>query len=288
MMYKPPHEQCTGYKGTRKNAICRFYATINKPGKAASEAIAFIHYLRDMNFLRRSLIVCSFALAAGLSAQEVQGIAVTGESDFRPGPAKGFSLDAEYVYGVINNRYEIQRQYKSAIGFGIVYRTGQWFSVSAVITKFQRHDALSLSDCQAWTADVDGQLTMRLGQSDLYFRMIYGVGYTDWKGYYVGPNLNDNYHYYIGKLLNDKFYTANIGWGFSHFFYRQRMEGFGDFRLKFAADPRVMFSVRDTQFHFGVRYHIGRMGGERDKDGNAKRKTNSERKRRVYKWMKGR
>lgn len=241
-----------------------------------------------MNFLRNVVLLGSLVFSGVLGAQEVQGIAVSGETDFKPGPAKGLSLHADYVYGVIDNRYEVERQYKSGIGVGLVYRTGQWFSVSAVLTKFQRHDALSLRDCQGWSFDVDGQLTMRLGQSDLYFRMIYGAGYTDWKGYYVGPNLNDNYHYYIGKLLKDQFYTGNIGWGFSHFFCRQRMEGFGDFRLKFAADPRVMFSVRDSQFHFGVRYHIGLSGREGTKDGNAKRKTNSERKRRVYKWMKDR
>jgi hypothetical protein len=247
-----------------------------------------IHYLRDMNFLRSVILIGSLVFSGVLSAQEVQGIAVSGEPDYKPGPNKGFSFNAEYVYGVINNRYEIERQYKSGIGIGILYRTGQWFSVSAVLTKFQRHDARSLENCQAWSFDMDGQLTMRLGQSDLYFRMLYGVGFTDWKGYYVGPNLNDNYHYYIGKLLKDKFYTANIGWGFSHFFYGQRMEGFGDFRLKFAADPRVMFSIRDSQFHFGVRYHLGRFYQESTTDGNAKRKTNREKKRRQYKWMKNR
>jgi hypothetical protein len=252
-----------------------------------------IHYLRDMNFLRGLLLGSCLLISAGISAQEVQAIA-TGPEHTKPVPRKGLNLHADYVYAVINNRYEIFRQYKSGIGVGLVYRSGQWFSLSAVLTKFQRHDAFALDDCQAWTFDLDGQLSMRLGESDLYFRMIYGAGFTNWKGYYAGPNLNDNYHYYIGKLLNDKFYTANIGWGFSHFFMRQRLEGFGDFRLKFASDPRVMFSVRDSQFHFGLRYSLVMKDGSKDNengrtaDGNAKRKTNREKKRRVYKWMKNR
>lgn len=240
-----------------------------------------------MNTMRSVFFGFSLLFSGILSAQEVQGIA-TGNPDAKLGPLKGLSLHAEYVYAVINNRYEIQRQYKSGIGVGLVYRTGQWFSISGVLNKFQKHDALSLVDCQGWSFDMDANLTMRLAKSDMYFRVIYGIGYTDWKGTYVGPNLNDNYHYYFGKLLKDQYYTANLGWGFSHFFYRQRMEGFGDFRVKFAADPRVMFSVRDTQFHFGVRYHLLPNKLKSEKDSNATRKPNREKKRRVYKWMKNR
>lgn len=246
-----------------------------------------------MNPARRFALVFSLLFAASLQAQEVQGIA-TGPGTNTTAPSRGWNLHADYVYGVINNRYEVERQYKSGIGVGLVYRGGQWFSISAVFSKFSRHDVLSLDDCQAWTVDVDGQLSMRLGESDLYFRMIYGVGYTDWKGYYVGPNLNDNSHYYYGMLLKDQFYTANIGWGFSHFFMRQRLEGFSDFRLKFAADPRVMFSIRDTQFHIGVRYALTsgnakeKNAREKTDNSSANRKTNREKSRRVYKWMKDR
>ena len=245
-----------------------------------------------MKFTTGILLFCGIFTGTVLFAQEeVNAIAQyerKTDVSSKPEPPKGICLHADYVYGVIDNRYEVLRQYKSGIGVGLVYRTGQWFSVSAVLTKFQRHDAFALNDCQGWTFDIDPQLTMRLGKSDMYFRMIYGLGYTDWKGYYVGPNLNDNYHYYKGKLLKDQFYTANIGWGFSHFFCRQRMEGFGDFRLKFAADPKVAFAIRDSQFHFGLRYHIGSLNSDNEKEGNASRKTNREKKRRVYKWMKDR
>jgi hypothetical protein len=243
-----------------------------------------------MNSLRTFSVSFILLFAAKLAAQEpteVNSVAV-GLEYTKPVPRKGLNLHADYVYAVINNRYELERQYHSGIGFGLVYRGGQWFSLSAVLTKFQDHDVRSLADCQAWNFDVDGQLSMRIAKSDLYFRMVYGVGYVNWKGVYVGPNLNDNNHYYLGKLLNDKYYTANIGWGFGHYFCRQRLEGFGDFRLKFAADSRVMFSIRDTQFHFGFRYLLASEKSEPVKDGNAKRKTNREKKRRVYKWMKER
>ncbi len=245
-----------------------------------------------MNSFRRIFVGICLLVSAGISAQqqgEVNSMA-TGVEYTRPVPGKGINLHADYVYAVINNRYEVERQYKSGVGVGLVYRSGQWFSLSAVLTKFQTHDVRSLDNCQAWNFDIDGQLSMRISESDLYFRMVSGVGYVDWKGYYVGPNLNDQNHYYIGKLLNDRFWTANIGWGFSHYFCRQRLEGFGDFRLKFAADPRVMFSIRDTQFHFGLRYSIAREQKEsvKGKDGNGKRKTKHDKKRRVYKWVKDR
>lgn len=266
--------------------------TLDEPiAKWYTESCIVIRYLRRMKMLSR--LLCCLFLFSGYSvqAQEVQGIStkqanpINFESASAP---KGFSLHVDYSFAVIDNRYEILRDYKSGMGVGLVYKTGQWFSVSGVFTKYVRHDAFALRDCQAWSFDVDGQLTMRMGQSNLYFRMLYGVGYTDWKGYYVGPNLNDNYHYYKGKLLKDQYYTGNIGWGFSHFFIKQRMEGFSDFRLEFAADPRVAFSIRDTQFHIGVRYHIGRTEPKNEKDGNANRKTNREKNRRVYKWMKER
>lgn len=222
-------------------------------------------------------------------AQEVvQGIPSAGPGISHAQPLPGWNIHVGYSYGVIDNRYEIEHQYKSGMGFGAVYRWGQWFSVEGIFTRYQRHVALSLDDIQAWTADLNGQLSMRIGQSDLYFRMIFGVGYVDWKGYFVGPNLNDNYHYYYGKLLKDQFYTGNIGWGFAHYFCKQRLEGFGDFRMRFAADPRVMFSIRDTQFQFGFRYSLYREKTEGQKSGNATRKPNREKKRKQYKWLKNR
>jgi hypothetical protein len=240
-----------------------------------------------MKMNRVAALFVLMLVSSGIGAQEVSGIA-TGPGSSQPAPRRGWNVHAAYVYGVIDDRYEVERQYKSGIGLGMLYRSGQWFSVGMVFTRFQNHEARSLTNCQAWTFDVDGQLSMRIAQSDLYFRIIGGVGYVDWKGEYIGPNLNDNNHYYFGKLLKDQFYTANMGWGFAHYFYRQRLEGFGDFRLKFAADPRVMFSIRDTQFQFGLRYTITDRDKEKTQSGNAKRKTNSEKKRKVYKWMKDR
>lgn len=238
-------------------------------------------------------------------AQVVEGIA-TGGTVSPPKPERGWNLHAAYSYAQINNRYEVRSQYKSGINAGIVYRFGQWFAIEGTFTRYQRHTAFSLDNIQAWNADVNAQLSMRIGESDLYFRTVFGMGYVDWKGYYVGPNLNDNYHYYFGKLLNDRFYTANLGCGFSHYFMRQRIEGFGDFRLRIASDRRVLFTICDTQFMFGLRYALHSSGNRMNKNGDAaqntsasqgsndskngkaSRRTNSEKKRRVYKWMKGR
>lgn len=242
-----------------------------------------------MKFRLGIAFLFALILSTGVRAQQqVQGIASGADQNVHAQPIPGWNLHVGYSYAVIDDRYEIERQYKSGIGVGLVYRTGQWFSVEGVFTRYQRHSALSLDDIQAWTADLNGQLSMRIGESDLYFRMIFGVGYVDWKGYFIRPNLNDNYHYYYGKLLKDQIYTGNIGWGFAHYFCKQRLEGFGDFRMRFAADPRVMFSIRDTQFQFGLRYSLHHEKNDDKKQGNASRKTNREKKRKQYKWLKDR
>jgi hypothetical protein len=239
---------------------------------------------------------------AMLNSQEVVQAIGTGAPDELT-PQRGWNLQAGYTYAVVNNRFEIKGQYKSGVNVGLVYRFGQWFALEGSFSRYQRHAAFSLDDIQSWTADLNAQLSMRIGESDLYFRTVFGGGYVDWKGYYIGPNLNDNNHYYIGKLLKDKFYTFNLGCGFSHYFFRQRMEGFGDFRMRVASDKRVMFTIADTQFLFGIRYSL--VGKDRNrtdqryvngngssangnKNSNASRKGNREKKRKVYKWMKDR
>lgn len=238
------------------------------------------------------LSVLFSALINHSSAQtEVEGIA-TGQAPPVGEPSRGWNLHTDYSYAVINNRYEVQHQYKSGIGFGAVYRFNSWFAVEGVFTRYKRHDALSLNEIQSWTLDVNGQLSMRVAKSDLYFRTVFGIGYVDWKGYYVGPDLNDNNHYYFGKLLNDRFYTGNFGCGFSHYFIRQRLEGYIDFRLRFAGDRKVLFAISDTQFQPGLRYFIGQTKRDKErqveKNGNASRKPNHGKKPRVYKWMKDR
>lgn len=238
------------------------------------------------------LIVFLIVLVLRLAAQtEVQGISTEDELP-APEPARGWNLHTDYSYAVINNHYEVQHLYKSGIGVGAAYRFNSWFAIEGVFTHYQRHDALSLSDIQTWTFDVNGQLSMRVAKSDLYFRTVFGLGYMDWKGYYVGPDLNDNNHYYFGKLLNDRFYTGNFGCGFSHYFFRQRLEGYIDFRLRFAGDKKVLFSISDTQFQPGLRYYIGQTKRDKqrqdEKDGDADRKPNHGKKPRVYKWVKDR
>lgn len=241
--------------------------------------------------MKNSLIaglILSLLFVGGIRAQVVvQGISTGVEKPVLK-PSRGWNIHAAYSYAVINNRYEIKGQYKSGFNAGMVYRFGQWFAVEGTFSRYLRHTATSLDNIQSWTADVNGQLSMRIGQSDLYFRTVFGMGYVDWKGTYIGPNLNDNYHYFIGIILKDKFYTGNLGCGFSHYFCKQRLEGFGDFRIRFAKDPRVLFTISDTQFLFGVRYSLKRQVSENGIDGNASRKTNSDKRRKVYKWLKNR
>lgn len=242
-----------------------------------------------MKFQVKIAFLLTLIFVCHLQAQVVEGIATGGESP-APTPKRGWNLHVGYTYAVINNRYEVKGQYKSGYNVGLVYRCGQWFAIEGVFSRYQRHIATSLDDIQAWTADINGQLSMRIAKSDLYFRTVFGIGYMDWKGYYVGPNLNDNYHYYIGKLLNDRFYTGNLGCGFSHYFLRQRLEGFGDFRLRIAGDRRVYLTISDTQFVFGLRYALGRdkKVDDNKKESDASRKPNRDKRRKVYKWLKDR
>lgn len=237
--------------------------------------------------LKIAFIFALFYTEVMQSQVVVQGISTGTEKPVLK-PTRGLNIHAGYSYAVINNRYEVKGQYKSGFNAGLVYRFGQWFAIEGIFTRYMRHNALSLEDIQSWTFDVNGQLSMRIGQSDLYFRTVFGIGYVDWKGYYIGPSLNDNYHYYFGKLLNDRFYTGNLGCGFAHYFFRQRLEGFGDFRLRLAGDRRVMFMIIDTQFQFGLRYALVRKEKKSEEESSASRKANSGKRRKVYKWLKDR
>lgn len=223
-------------------------------------------------------------------AQEVvQGVSTAPTEEIKKTNQTSLALQGAYSFAVINNRFENKGLYKSGINVGLVYRMTNWFAWEGSFTHHVRHDAVSLDNIQAWNADLNGQLSMKIGESDMYFRTIFGIGYVDWKGYYVGPNLNDNYHYYFGKLLNERFFTGNLGWGFSHMFMKQRLEGFGDFRLRIAGDKRVLFSITDTAFMFGLRYSI--VTREKDEDGKtvkANRKSSRNKKSRMYKWLKNR
>jgi hypothetical protein len=232
-----------------------------------------------------SLFISSFLLGQST----VVGVASTSETPTNTGPSKTLAAQVGLSYSVINNRYETRALYKPGLNIGLVRRFTPWFGLELGFNRYLRHDALSLTDIQSWSADLNGQLSMKIGESDLYFRTLFGVGYVDWKGIYVGPNLNDNYHYYFGKMLNDRFVTANLGWGFSHMFLRQRLEGFGDFRLRIAKDQRVLFSISDTAFLFGLRYTLCDSNDKKgDEKSKADRKGNKNKKTHVYKWLKNR
>ncbi len=239
------------------------------------------------SYLRSSLLVCAFI--GSLSAQGVvQGLATGPKPPEKKEAKRSLAMQAGLSYSVINNHFETNALYKPGLNLGLVHRISPWFALEGTFTRFLRHDAISLGDIQSWNVDLNGQLSMQIGESDLYFRTIFGVGYIDWKGYYVGPNLNDNYHYYYGKLLNDRFFTGNLGWGFSHKFMKQRLEGFGDFRLRFAGDKKVVFSIVDTGFLFGLRYNIPNPVRTLESGKANGRKTAKQKNSRMYRWVKNR
>lgn len=242
--------------------------------------------------LRIPLITTLLVLvwAVSVSGQNpVQGIS-TGSSkkkgsDYNP-PV--LSAHLGYTYSLINNRYETRGLFKGGICGGLLWRTAPWFGIEGSFNRHFRHTAFSLGDIQSWNAEVNGFFLMKLGETNLHFDLLFGAGYTDWKGYYIGPNLNDNYHYYIGKLLNDRFFTGNIGWGFSYGFMKHKLMAFGNFRLRFASDPKVVFGIIDAQYTFGLRYGLKSKNWERSKKSDANRKTKTGSRPRVYKWVKDR
>lgn len=243
-----------------------------------------------MHQLKRIFTAFSLFSAMMLIGQTpVQGIA-TGKSNSKGNSYNPpvLSAQAGYTYSLINNRYETRGVFKSGIGVGVLWRTAPWFGIEGSFGRQFRHQAFSLDDIQSWNAEVNGFFLMKLGETNLHFDLLFGGGYTDWKGYYIGPNLNDNYHYYIGKLLNDRFLTGNIGWGFSYGFMKQKLMAFGNFRLRFASDPKVVFGIIDAQYTFGIRYGLKSKNWEKNKKSDAKRKTNSGGRPRVYKWVKDR
>jgi hypothetical protein len=238
----------------------------------------------------RFLVLLAVLWSSGLSAQTpVQGIS-TGKSKkkadlYNPPVLTGH---VAYAYALINNRYETRGIFKGGFNAGLLWRTAPWFGIEGSFNRFKRHEAFSLGDIQSWNAEINGMFLMKLGETNLHFDLIFGAGYTDWKGYYIGPNLNDNYHYYIGKLLNDRFLTGNIGWGFSYGFLKQKMIAFGNFRLRFASDPKVVFGIIDAQYTFGIRYGLKSKDWSRSKKSNANRRTQTGGRPRVYKWVKDR
>jgi len=244
-----------------------------------------IHYLRAMRLFRLHFSFVSLLLIGCLHGQNtVVGVVANSEGTEKNVRPKTLAVQSGLSYSVINNRFETRALYKPGLNLGLVRRFSPWFALELGFNRYFRHDAISLADIQSWSADLNGQLSMKIGESDLYFRTVFGLGYVDWKGYYVGPNLNDNYHYYFGKLLNDRFMTANLGWGFSHMFMKQRLEGFGDFRLRIAKDPRVLFSITDTAFLFGIRYTLLDSNNQSEKQGRADRKGNKNKKSHDDMW----
>lgn len=242
--------------------------------------------LRISQFFCILAVVMTFSLTAQTPVQGISTGKQKNKSEQYNPPV--ISVHLAYTYSLINNRYETRGVFKSGMNAGVLWRTAPWFGIEGTFNKYLRHQAFSLDNIQAWNAEANAMFLMKLGETNLHFDLVFGAGFTDWKGYYIGPNLNDNYHYYIGKLLNDRFVTGNIGWGFSYGFLKHKLMAFGNFRLRFATDPKVVFGIIDAQYTFGLRYGLKSKNWERSRKSEANRKTNKGGRPRVYKWVKDR
>ncbi|MGL5888781.1 MAG: hypothetical protein ACRC3B_02780, partial [Bacteroidia bacterium] len=111
--------------------------------------------------------------AAKLGAQEEQGIAIDSVAQpvIRPVKWKPQLMPgAAFSYAVINNRKEIRGLYKPGINFSLFYLHRPWFGVSAEYTYHFLHPAApAIDNIRSWNADLNGNLIMKLGESDLFF-----------------------------------------------------------------------------------------------------------------------
>lgn len=213
--------------------------------------------------------------------------------------ATKLGVAASFDYAVINNVKEVRGAYKPGFNMRLIYNPRPFFALSGEFTTHARHNsAPALDNITAWNADLNTHFIMQVGESDLKFAAILGVGMLDWKGTYVGPSLNDNNTYYYGLVLRDSWIAANMGFGFNHDFGK-RFNGFGEFKVRMTSQGKDdLFGVRDAAFNFGVRFNFLEIQKQSDNrngstvkngDPNAKGKTDKTRRRKIagrkYNWL---
>jgi hypothetical protein len=235
-----------------------------------------------MRFLALALL--TLILRTSVAQDVVVGINPNNLAIFK----SGWYATAGYSHAVINNRKLIRADYRPGLVGGIAYYASPWVRITGdFIYHFPHNGNYALDDVHAYNIDLNTNLVMRAGESNTYFRAIFGASYLNWRGTYVGPNLNDNSKYYFGMELRQQWIAANIGCGFT-----QAVKGpfvvYGDFKLRFTSENGDLLSISDTSFQLGLQYMLSSLVSEEKQKARAKRKTNSGMPGRTYKWLKKR
>ncbi len=245
--------------------------------------------LSYFSVMKQRYLFSALLLLGSLAAQAQQSKPV----------ATKLGVGASFDYAVINNVKEVRGAYKPGFNMRLIYNPRPFFALSGEFTTHARHNsAPALDNITAWNADLNTHFIMQVGESDLKFAAILGVGMLDWKGTYVGPSLNDNNTYYYGLVLRDSWIAANMGFGFNHDFGK-RFNGFGEFKVRMTSQGKDdLFGVRDAAFNFGVRFNFLEIQKQSDNrngstvkngDTNAKGKTDKTRRRKIagrkYNWL---
>ncbi|GAB4142162.1 MAG: hypothetical protein Fur0041_17310 [Bacteroidia bacterium] len=231
-----------------------------------------------------SVILIS-GLTENIHAQPVVSAVVPAPPRFR----KSVLIGASYTWSVINNRKEIRGQYKPGFNAGLTLNMKPWFAITADYTyHFVHASSPSLDNIRSWNADINGNMIMQIGESDLYFRAIFGLSYLNWKGTFVGPSLNDNNKYYVGLVIPQEWVAFNLGCGVSHYVYKS-ITGFSDFKMRFTSEKGDLLSISDTAFSLGLRYRIpGKSVKSSDNKPKSGRGRNKGGPGYQYKWLKKR
>jgi hypothetical protein len=234
-----------------------------------------------MRILLFSALIIFFP--ANLFSQEVHTGITTGKDEFKP----HWRIGPAFTYSVVNNRKEARGEYKPGIGGHACFYTSPWFSVSAEYSWFVPHAAgPAFADIHSWNAETNGNLFMKIGETDLFFKTLFGVSYMQWSGIYVGPTLNDNHKYYPGLKVEQSWFAGNLGCGVAYDLNAHVRTNL-DFRMRFATEQRDLVSISDTGFFLGFDWDLKATDKKsQHKKNSGKRKTTKPRGGRLYKWLK--
>lgn len=221
-----------------------------------------------------------------LSAQDVQNaIPLGAQKKFKP----YFTAGAGMSWAVINNRKEVKGKYKPGLNANLAFYSSPWFALSADFNSFFNHDASpSFENISSWNTELNGNLIMGVGQTNLKFKAIFGLSYLSWRATFIGPTLNDQSKFYYGMPLHQQWIAGNLGCGVSQNIGTYFIASF-DFRTRFTSEKRDLIGVSDTAFLLGCAWQIhGGKDRENEKENSAKRKTTNGKSGRQYKWLKKR
>lgn len=199
-----------------------------------------------------------------------------------------FAMGTAFDYSVINNRMEVRGQYKPGINFRLMGFAKPWFAVSGEFTQhFVHPSSPGLMDIHSWNSDVNCHFITSLGETDMKFTALFGAGYLNWAGTYIGPLLHDNSKYTYGMRIKQDFVTVNLGFGFSHDIWKHAV-GFGEFKVRMASEGKRnddLFSVVDAAINLGARISFGTVGETNTDPKGQKNNHRFRRPGRLYRWL---